>query len=163
MTKIAPKSQQIATQEIRQHSEHTGSATKGKERIKKKRRVKTHVGLGLKLDQSRIRQEVSRLPLQAQFLTAVWISPQNTGSHGNLSLIHKSLAPIQSNLIPSLGRASSGPPTPHPYHRSTQHGYQSISSASSQHTAERLLKNFTSHLLGSATFAAFWRKSPLDN
>lgn len=71
--------------------------------------------------------EVSRLSLrQALFLTAVWISLQNTGSHGNLNLIHKSQAPIQSNLIPSLGQGSSGPPTPHPYQHPHQHGYHSV-------------------------------------
>lgn len=37
-----------------------------------------------------------------------WISLQNTGSHGNLNLIHKSPVPIQSNLIPSLGQAGQG-------------------------------------------------------
>ena len=59
-------------------------------------------------------QRVSGLPPQALPLTAVWISLRNAGSHGNLSLIHKSPTPIQSNLIPPLGQAGQGPPTPHP-------------------------------------------------
>lgn len=39
------------------------------------------------------------------------ISLQNIGSHGNLNLIHKSPAPIQSNLIPS----GQGPLQPAPH------------------------------------------------
>jgi len=55
-------------------------------------------------------EEVSGLPLQATPLTAVWISLQNAGSHGNLSLIHKSSTPIQSNLILPQDQAVQNPP-----------------------------------------------------
>lgn len=84
--------------------------------------------------------------------------PQNTGSHGNLSLIHKSLAPIQSNLIPSLGRASSGPPTPH-----TPLPPTAKPTRLSGNLERILLRNVAFALGGEReTLEAFWLRSPRD-
>lgn len=153
MTKIAQKANRLPRRRLDDNLNTLDLLTKGgKKALKRREKWRTprtswpsRSGGWSWTNRESGRRSVASL-CRAQFLTAVWISPQNTGSHGNLSLIHKSPAPIQSNLIPSLGRASPGPPTPlHPYRRTTQH---------------RLSVNLVRIILATRCPCARWRISP---
>lgn len=86
----------IITHQIR--TEQIGTKTQRDEGKNEKKKI-SHRS---KAKSSRL-QDINGAPLTS------WILLQNTGSHGNLNLIHKSSSPIQSNLIPWLGQAGQGP------------------------------------------------------